>query len=110
MSYDINQVLSSSKFDLNQIFLKLVGKGGPFEGKQAELGEIVGIDQTQVSRLKGGGMPELKDHWKFSIRLLFLCLDQGLITEYDLRGLGGNGPDEDSSGAKARKIRGSGGR
>lgn len=104
MSYDINQVLSSPKLDLNQIFVKLVGKGGPYAGKQRELAKLVGIDATQISRLKGGGMPELKDHWRFSLRVLFLCMDLEMITEHDLLGLKGHGHHEDSNHSKTGKT------
>lgn len=105
MSYDINQILSSPKFDLHQIFLNLVGKGGPYAGKQKELAKLIGIDATQVSRLKGGGMPELKDHWRFSLRLLFLCIDHDMITDRDLLGLKGHGHPQDSSDDKAGETK-----
>lgn len=105
MIYDINKVLSTPKFDLNKIFSELTGEGGIYEGKQKELGKLVGIDQTTVSRLKGGGMPELADHWHFSLRVLFLCLDLGMITERDLLGIGRRGPTENNSGPTAGKAK-----
>lgn len=105
MSYDINQTLSSPKFDLNEIFSRLCGKGGPFEKKQAELGKLVGIDQTQVSRIKGGGMPELRDHWKFSLKVLFLCTELGLITDRDLQGIKVYGNDDLPDSPKAVKAK-----